>query len=114
MDGVRSRIRSSIDLEKMGYQVGELLLPWSDNTVPLGYHTIPIINIKNGRGKKILVVGGNHGDEFEGPAAIMRVSQEISISKVNNKRYNLLISLKWTIIFFSNLDISLTSLAFEK
>ena len=47
MDDVRSRIRSSIDLEEMGHQVGELMIPWSDNTVPLGYHPIPIINIKS-------------------------------------------------------------------
>jgi len=85
MDKVRSRIRSSIDLEQMGHQVGELMIPWSDNAVPLGYHPIPIINIKNGTGKKILIVGGNHGDEFEGPSAIMRVSQRISVSGTNGQ-----------------------------
>ena len=85
MDKVRSRIRSSIDLEQMGHQVGELMIPWSDNAVPLGYHPIPIINIKNGTGKKILIVGGNHGDEFEGPSAIMRVSQRISVSGINGQ-----------------------------
>ena len=85
MDEVRSRIRSSIDLEEMGHQVGELMIPWSDNTVPLGYHPIPIINIKNGNGKHVLIVGGNHGDEFEGPAAIMRASQRISVSKINGQ-----------------------------
>ena len=85
MDEVRSRIRSSIDLEELGHQVGELMIPWSDNAVPLGYHPIPIINIKNGTGKKILIVGGNHGDEFEGPSAIMRVSQKISVSGLNGQ-----------------------------
>ena len=85
MGKVRSRIRSSIDLEQMGHQVGELMIPWSDNAVPLGYHPIPIINIKNGTGKKILIVGGNHGDEFEGPSAIMRVSQRISVSGINGQ-----------------------------
>ena len=85
MNGVRSRIRSSIDLEEIGHQVGELMIPWSDNTVPLGYHPVPIINIKNGSGKKILIVGGNHGDEFEGPSAIMRVAQRISLNAVNGQ-----------------------------
>ena len=55
------------------------------NTVPLGYHPIPVINIKNGNGKKLLVIGGNHGDEFEGPSAIMRVSQEISVNDINGQ-----------------------------
>ena len=85
MDEVKSRIRSSINLEKMGHQVGELMIPWSDNTVPLGYHPIPVINIKNGNGKKLLIIGGNHGDEFEGPSAIMRVSQEISANDINGQ-----------------------------
>ena len=85
MDEVRSRIRSSIDLEELGHQVGELMIPWSDNAVPLGYHPIPIINIKSGHRKNILIVGGNHGDEFEGPSAIMRVSQKISINEVNGQ-----------------------------
>ena len=85
MDRATSRIRSSIDLKKKGHQFGELMIPWSDNAVPLGYHPIPIINIKTGHGKNILIVGGNHGDEFEGPSAIMRVSQKFSINKVNGQ-----------------------------
>ena len=72
-----SRIKSNIDLKKHGYQVGELMIPWSDNTTPLGYHPIPFINIRSGKGKSLLVIGGNHGDEFEGPAAILRISQKI-------------------------------------
>ncbi len=78
-----SRIKSNIDLNKNGYQVGELMIPWSDNTTPLGYHPIPLINVRNGKGKSLLVIGGNHGDEFEGPAAIMRISQKISSNEVN-------------------------------
>ncbi len=85
MKRANSRIRSNIDLEKKGHQFGELMIPWSDNAVPLGYHPIPIINIKNSHGKNILIVGGNHGDEFEGPSAIMRVSQKISLNEVNGQ-----------------------------
>ena len=78
-----SRIKSNIDLKKHGYQVGELMIPWSDNTTPLGYHPIPFINIRSGKGKSLLVIGGNHGDEFEGPAAILRISQKIILNEVN-------------------------------
>lgn len=78
-----SRIKLNIDLQKNGYQVGELMIPWSDNTIPLGYHPVPLINIRNGKGKRLLIIGGNHGDEFEGPAAIMRISQQLISNKVN-------------------------------
>ena len=85
MGVIKSRVSSSIDLDQMGCQFGELMIPWSDNTVPLGYHPIPIINMKNGNGKKLLIIGGNHGDEFEGPSAIMRVSQKISVNDINGQ-----------------------------
>jgi len=85
MPNNQSRIKSNIDLEKNGFQIGDLVIPWSDNSVPLGYHAIPIINIRNGKGKKILIIGGNHGDEFEGPAAIMRVSQKVLSNEITGQ-----------------------------
>ncbi len=80
-----ARIKSNIDLSKSGYQYGELMLPWSDNSVPLGYHPTPFISIKNGSGKKILIIGGNHGDEFEGPCAIMRLAQNIEYKELKGQ-----------------------------
>jgi predicted deacylase len=80
-----ARIKSNIDLSKSGYQYGELMLPWSNNSVPLGYHSTPFISIKNGSGKKILIIGGNHGDEFEGPCAIMRLVQNIKYKELKGQ-----------------------------
>ena len=80
-----ARIKSNIDLSKSGYQYGELMLPWSNNSVPLGYHSTPFISIKNGSGKKILIIGGNHGDEFEGPCAIMRLAQNIKYKELKGQ-----------------------------
>lgn len=80
-----ARIKSNIDLSKSGFQYGELMLPWSNNSVPLGYHPTPFISIKNGSGKKILIIGGNHGDEFEGPCAIMRLAQNIKYKELKGQ-----------------------------
>ena len=80
-----ARIKSNIDLSKSGFQYGELMLPWSNNSVPLGYHPTPIISIKNGSGKKILIIGGNHGDEFEGSCAIMRLAQNIKYKELKGQ-----------------------------
>ena len=85
MNTMPARIKSNIDLSKSGYQYGELMLPWSDNSVPLGYHPTPFISIKNGSGKKILIIGGNHGDEFEGPCAIMRLAQNIEYKELKGQ-----------------------------
>jgi len=85
MNTRQARIKSNIDLSKSGYQYGELMLPWSNNSVPLGYHPTPFISIKNGSGKKILIIGGNHGDEFEGPCAIMRLAQNIKYKELKGQ-----------------------------
>ena len=83
MNNAQTRVKINIDLNLAGHQFGELMLPWSDNSIPLGYHPTPLINIKNGDGKKILIIGGTHGDEFEGPSAIMRIARALELDKMN-------------------------------
>ena len=72
-----SRLTLTIDLDKPGRQTGDLMLRWSDNTIPLGYHPVPMISLKGKDGPTVLILGGTHGDEFEGPSAIMRLAQEL-------------------------------------
>ncbi|MFK7765368.1 MAG: succinylglutamate desuccinylase/aspartoacylase family protein [Roseobacter sp.] len=69
-----TRLMPQIDLSAPGKHVGDLVLPWSDNRVPLGFYPIPVVSIKGGAGPRVLITGGTHGDEFEGPAAIMRLA----------------------------------------
>lgn len=72
-----SRLILALDLEKPGRQVGDLQMRHSDNTVPLGYHPIPVISLKGGAGPRVLITGGTHGDEFEGPSAMMRLAARL-------------------------------------
>lgn len=68
-----SRITLTTDLSAKGRHFGDAMLRWSDNSNPLGYHPIPVISLKGGDGPVLLLTGATHGDEFEGPAAIMRL-----------------------------------------
>ena len=68
-----SSLSVGTDLEAKGKHVGDIRLRWSDNSNPLGYHPIPLISLKGNDGPTLLVIGGTHGDEFEGPAAILRL-----------------------------------------
>lgn len=70
----QSRLEMRVDLDAPGKNVGDLMLRWSDNTNPLGYHPIPVISLKGREGPVVLITGGTHGDEFEGPAAMMRLA----------------------------------------
>jgi len=80
-----SRIHISIDLEQQGRQVGDLLLKWSDNRQPLGHYPIPIICLAHGKGPTLLLTGGVHGDEFEGPVALMRLLQTLSVDQLEGR-----------------------------
>lgn len=61
------------------------MLRWSDNANPLGYHPIPVISIKGGAGPTVLMIGGTHGDEFEGPSAIMRLAGKLSPDDISGQ-----------------------------
>ena len=68
-----SRLRLTVDLQRLGRQSGDLMVPWSDNYNPLGRYPVPVITLAGAPGPVVLILGGVHGDEFEGPSAIMRL-----------------------------------------
>ena len=61
-----SRISSEIDFNLEGKQVGFLRLPHSVHRSAYGWIPIPVACIKNGEGPTVLLMAGNHGDEYEG------------------------------------------------
>lgn len=71
-------LHASVDLDATGRHTGDLMLKHSDNSNPLGYHPIPVISLKGGAGPVVLITGGTHGDEFEGPSAIMRLAARLA------------------------------------
>jgi predicted deacylase len=77
-----SGITPTIDLAAEGKHIGDLRVRWSDNSVPLGYHPVPIISIKNGDGPVMLMIAGTHGDEFEGPSALMRLVNDLVVKDI--------------------------------
>lgn len=80
-----SRLHLTINLDAPGRQVGDLMLKWSDNTVPLGYHPIPIISLRGKPGPSVLILGGTHGDEFEGPSAILRLAERLNPAELSGQ-----------------------------
>lgn len=75
-------IRSTIDLSGQGKQSGHLYIPYSYNMAGWANLMVPIVMIRNGEGPTALILGGNHGDEYPGQIAIMRLIREINIDQV--------------------------------
>jgi predicted deacylase len=69
----RSAVPCTIDLDGVGRSVGHFAVPWSRDESGWGNLMTPIAVIANGDGPTILLTGGNHGDEFEGPVALRRL-----------------------------------------
>jgi N-alpha-acetyl-L-2,4-diaminobutyrate deacetylase len=76
-------VECSIDLGASGRQIGRLRVPADRRT---GAATIvPIASIANGKGPTVLVSGGNHGDEYEGQLAALRLLREIDPAQVSGR-----------------------------
>lgn len=84
-DRIASSVTSTIDFDVDGVQHGYLSLPHSDNRSAWGTVRIPISVIKNGSGPTVTLIGGNHGDEYEGPITLMRLSTEIEPESVSGR-----------------------------
>jgi N-alpha-acetyl-L-2,4-diaminobutyrate deacetylase len=82
---VKSRVINPIDFDKNGRQAGYLKAPLSRNTAGWGIVEIPIISIKNGSGPTVLLTGGVHGDEYEGPIAISRLARSLDPARVQGR-----------------------------
>jgi uncharacterized protein len=74
-----SLIATDVDFERTGFQTGTLRLPWSHDRSAYGHIPIPIAvhNAGAGSGPTVLLTGGNHGDEYEGPVALMKLLQRL-------------------------------------
>lgn len=85
MDWTLTDIKTTIDFDAEGKQAGELHLTYSDNIQPLGHHPIPVAVIKNGKGPTLLVTGGTHGDEFEGPAVLFHLMHTLNETSLTGR-----------------------------
>jgi hypothetical protein len=66
----QSRLAAEIDFDRNGKQHGFIRLPYSVHRSAYGWIPIPVASIKNGKGPRILLMAGNHGDEYEGQVAL--------------------------------------------
>ncbi|RKP47086.1 succinylglutamate desuccinylase/aspartoacylase family protein [Pararobbsia silviterrae] len=72
-----STLFSEVDLDADGHHVGYVRLPHSVHRSAYGWIPIPIASIRRGEGPVVVVLGGNHGDEFEGQVLVSSLIREI-------------------------------------
>ncbi|MFN7625942.1 MAG: succinylglutamate desuccinylase/aspartoacylase family protein [Pirellula sp.] len=78
-------IITSIDYSKNGKQQNFLRVPYSHNLGGWANVMIPITVLARGEGPTVLVLGGNHGDEYQGQIAAMRLARELTPDVIHGR-----------------------------
>lgn len=81
----RSPVTTDVDFEKEGKQITFLRVPHSRDISAWGSVLIPIAVIRRGEGPTVCFVGGNHGDEYEGPVALLRLIRDLDLESVRGR-----------------------------
>lgn len=80
-----SSIHASVDFQKPGRQDGHLYIPYSHNLAGWANLMVPIAVFNGGAGPTALVLAGNHGDEYPGQVAILRLWRELALEQVRGR-----------------------------
>ncbi len=81
----QSPVSTDLDLDKEGKQFTFLRVPYSRNTSAWGAVLVPVVCIKHGVGPTILFVGGNHGGEYEGPVALLKLARQLQPNEIQGR-----------------------------
>lgn len=75
-------VSPSIDFTKHGKESGYLQVGDSTNSSGWATFHLPIHSITSGSGPRVLIIGGNHGDEYEGQFAIANLIRDLKASDI--------------------------------
>ncbi|TKR53449.1 succinylglutamate desuccinylase [Allopusillimonas ginsengisoli] len=81
----KSRIWTRIDFNADGKHNDYLWVSHSSNSSAYGCILVPVICIRNGDGPTALLTAGNHGDEYEGQVALIRLARELNPEDVRGR-----------------------------
>src|SRR6516164_6179488 len=81
----QSRLTAEIDFNRNGKQHGFIRLPYSVHRSAYGWIPIPVACIKNDAGPRILLMAGNHGDEYEGQVALGKLIRDLEPDEVSGR-----------------------------
>lgn len=78
-------ITATVDFDRDGVQHGFLKLPHSHDDSAWGAIMIPITVVRRGAGATALLTGANHGDEYEGPVALVKLAGALQARDVRGR-----------------------------
>jgi predicted deacylase len=76
---------ATVDFDKPGKQIGVFHVPFSSHDDAWGVVPVPVAVIKNGEGPTVILEGGNHGDEYEGPITLGELIRDLDPAEVSGR-----------------------------
>src|SRR5687767_864907 len=80
-----SPLYATVDFAKFGKQLGHIGVPYSHNLGGWANLQMPLAVVSSGEGPTALVLAGNHGDEYPGPIAILKLMRELTPAVVRGR-----------------------------
>jgi len=81
----RSGLAADIDLQAEGKATGFVRVPHSVHRSAYGWIPVPIVRIRNGEGPNVLLMAGNHGDEWEGQIGLGNLIRDIEPDEIRGR-----------------------------
>lgn len=81
----RSVTGQVLDLDRDGVQTGHVFFPHSTDRSAYGSICVPLVSMRNGHGRTVLLMAGNHGDEWEGQIALRRLIQSLDLADLRGQ-----------------------------
>ncbi len=80
-----SLISSEVDFNAQGKHSGYIRLAHSVSRSAYGWLPVPVVSIKRGKGPKIVVMAGNHGDEYEGQVIVQTLINTLEADDIEGQ-----------------------------
>ena len=76
---------TTVDFDRTGRQIGHIMFPHSPNDDAWGVTRVPVAVVANGKGPTVIMEGGNHGDEYEGPIVIGELARDLDPAELQGR-----------------------------
>jgi len=78
-------ITSEVDFDAPGKHFGFLRVPYSVHRSAYGWLPVPVVSINNGDGPTLVIMAGNHGDEYEGQIAVSNLARDLEADEIKGR-----------------------------
>lgn len=75
----------TLDFDRDGKTLGHLSMPFSIDRSPYFQVKVPICLVRNGEGPSVLLMAGNHGDEYEGELSLAKLVRRLDPKRINGR-----------------------------